>query len=253
MKIIYMLFFAAACFACDGVALEGPKVLNPDRKGIKKSIRPFQKEKHLKGNTALQKHLNNYSNLKSSIQRRKQKIRGMNQLKLRTKQEMAKTYISSTLVDSIFPYWLGTPWDFNGYTEKPRAGKIACGYFVSTTLRDVGFQINRYKIAQKGATDIIKAVCGSEAIHRYTDFSKFKSFVDQGKEGQVMIIGLDYHVGFLFRKDEQTYFAHSNYFNQKVVIEKIEESVALKQTKSYVVADLFHNTTLLNKWLNQNT
>ena len=37
--------------------------------------------------------------------------------------------------------WLGTPWDFNGTCETPGSGKIACGYFVSTILRDAGFQV----------------------------------------------------------------------------------------------------------------
>ena len=252
MKIIYIILLIAACCTCEGIPLEGPRILNPDRIGIKKSIKPFQKEKDLESSKSLKKHLSDYAKLKKSIQRRKKKIKSMNQLKLRGKQNMAKAYISTTLVDSIFPYWLGTPWDFNGYTEKPRDGKIACGYFVSTTLRDVGFQINRYKIAQKGATDIIKALCGPEAIQRFGNHSKFKSFVDQKQEGHVMIIGLDYHVGFLFRKNNQTYFAHSDYFNNKVVIEKIEDSTSLKQSRSYVVADLFYNSILLNKWLNQN-
>ena len=36
--------------------------------------------------------------------------------------------MSKTLVDSIFPYWLGTEWDFNGYTERPRK-VVVCGYF----------------------------------------------------------------------------------------------------------------------------
>src|SRR5215212_694349 len=33
--------------------------------------------------------------------------------------------------DSIIPYWIGTKWNFNGITEVPQKGSIACGYFVT--------------------------------------------------------------------------------------------------------------------------
>ena len=41
---------------------------------------------------------------------------------------------TSLLTDKIFPYWYGTDWDFNGTTQKPNEGKIACGYFVTCLL-----------------------------------------------------------------------------------------------------------------------
>ena len=53
------------------------------------------------------------------------------------------------LLSDIIPYWYGTEWDFNGYTSQPQKGKIACGYFVSTTLRDMGLNLNRYELAKK--------------------------------------------------------------------------------------------------------
>src|SRR5690606_907796 len=53
------------------------------------------------------------------------------------------------LLNEIIPYWYGTEWDFEGHTAIPNEGKIACGYFVSTTLRDMGLNINRYKLAQQ--------------------------------------------------------------------------------------------------------
>jgi len=36
------------------------------------------------------------------------------------------------LVEEIFPAWSGTPWDFNGISQTPGEGEIACGYFVSS-------------------------------------------------------------------------------------------------------------------------
>lgn len=46
--------------------------------------------------------------------------------------------ISRIIIDSLMPCWYGTPWDFNGCTTEPGKGSIACGYFVSTVLRDAG-------------------------------------------------------------------------------------------------------------------
>ena len=42
------------------------------------------------------------------------------------------------MTDSVFPHWMGTKWDFNGVSNVPGKGMIACGYFVSTTLKHVG-------------------------------------------------------------------------------------------------------------------
>lgn len=49
----------------------------------------------------------------------------------------------------IAPFWYGTPWDFNGTTEQPGTGAIACGYFVTTVLRDAGVQLERVRLAQQ--------------------------------------------------------------------------------------------------------
>jgi hypothetical protein len=68
--------------------------------------------------------------------------------------DSAGEYFTSALINDIIPHWYGTVWDFNGHTENPRKGTIACGYFVSTTLTDAGFEIDRYKMAQQG--DIMK-------------------------------------------------------------------------------------------------
>jgi hypothetical protein len=39
---------------------------------------------------------------------------------------------TSAVTETIIPAWIGTGWDFNGITEKPQQGSIACGYFVTT-------------------------------------------------------------------------------------------------------------------------
>ena len=51
-------------------------------------------------------------------------------------------YFEKQIVNGIVPYWYGTPWSFEGHTNQPHQGEIACGYFVSTTLKHMGLNIN---------------------------------------------------------------------------------------------------------------
>jgi len=54
-----------------------------------------------------------------------------------TDQVLAET---RALLEETLPQlmrcWLGTDYDFNGTTDTPGTGKIACGYYVSTVMRD---------------------------------------------------------------------------------------------------------------------
>lgn len=57
--------------------------------------------------------------------------------------QKAKHKMVSHLLDSIIPFWYKTVWSFEGHSEVPRQGEIACGYFVSTTLLHAGLKLNR--------------------------------------------------------------------------------------------------------------
>src|SRR5688572_15466983 len=57
----------------------------------------------------------------------------------------SKEYFFQLINYKIPLYWTGTPWDFNGVTRKPGEGKIACGYFITNTLTDLGFTLERIK------------------------------------------------------------------------------------------------------------
>lgn len=59
-----------------------------------------------------------------------------NRLELKKKQagkNALKAAFVRQITQKVFPYWYGTKWDFNGTTEMPQEGSIACGYFVTTT------------------------------------------------------------------------------------------------------------------------
>jgi len=189
----------------------------------------------------LDKHLSNYSLLKASILKEK------DSLKINT---ASKNRFNVLLADSIFPYWYGTKWDFNGHTEEPRNGLIACGYFVSTTLRDMGMKINRYKIAQKASADIVKTFCDYSKIKRYQSVEDALSFMDGLEDGEICIVGLSYHVGFLMRKDEKNYFIHSSYVGSSAVESEIaEDSSVLAGSDVYVIGQLNGSDHFMKMWL----
>lgn len=153
-----------------------------------------------------------------------------------------------TLVDSVFPAWYGTPWDFNGISNTPGKGEIACGYFVSTTLKHAGFQLNRYKLAQQAAETIVKFVCGENNTVRYQGYDRVMAQF-RGLQNSIFIVGLDYHVGFVVVQNGEAFFVHSDYIHGAVVREKLEDSEAFLSSQEYIVGQLIPNLDLTSKWL----
>lgn len=143
--------------------------------------------------------------------------------------------------DSLFTCWYGTPWDFYGTTEEPGKGKIACGYFVTTILRDIGAAVKRIKHAQCASEEMIKAVCIKNSIHRFRH-ANISSFIEKIKLNGtgLYIVGLDYHTGFILNDGEDVYFVHANYTGKKEVIKEIAiESTVLSSSKYKVIGKVF--------------
>jgi hypothetical protein len=82
-----------------------------------------------------------YKGIKASIRANKQKVGA--------DMDSVSKVFQESLLNRIIPQWAGTTWSFEGHTSVPQQGEIACGYFVSTTLRDVGINLNRYTLAQQ--------------------------------------------------------------------------------------------------------
>ena len=190
-----------------------------------------------------------YKGLISYIQEKKSTLSN-SRMEQSGKEKLAKEVISSALIDSMIPYWTGTPWDFNGISPEPRKGEIACGYFVSTTLLHLGVNLNRYKTAQKAASDIVKQLCEPSTIETCGSFDKLISYLADVPNNEILIVGLDFHVGFIFKKDDVVYFSHSNYINREgVIIEPLEMSKAIHASKAYVIGNVSQNKSLISNWL----
>ncbi len=163
-----------------------------------------------------------------------------------------KTRLEKELTQTVFPAWYGTPWDFNGTSNKPGEGKIACGYFVSTTLKHIGYQVNRYQLAQQPSQRIITTFVKRSDI----DISSRRSLEHVKKKlmktgDGIYIVGLDTHVGFIVVNDGTITFIHSSYYkpNRQVVAEPYDSKNPLSDSKYRVIGKLFHDEMLI-KWLN---
>ena len=148
-----------------------------------------------------------------------------------------KQALLNSIRDSLFVCWYGTEWDFNGITEEPGKGEIACGYFVTTILRDLGVPVKRYKHAQMASEEMINSICLKNNISSYATID-IPSFVEKMKikGAGLYIVGLDFHTGFILNDGPEVYFVHSNYAGKKVVMSEVaNESAVLAASKKLVI------------------
>ncbi|NHF61404.1 hypothetical protein FK220_018770 [Flavobacteriaceae bacterium TP-CH-4] len=161
------------------------------------------------------------------------------------------------LVDNIIPYWLDTPWSFEGHTAVPKHGKIACGYFISTTLRDMGLRLNRYKLAQKGPLDEAKALSCGEKIYSVVEMDPEKAFseIDRITKDGIYFIGFDKgHVGYVLKRNSALYLVHSNYLYPALVrIESLKDSRVFQSYTTFHLVAISNNSTLMQRWLDNST
>ncbi|WP_299120528.1 hypothetical protein [uncultured Winogradskyella sp.] len=164
--------------------------------------------------------------------------------------DSASKYIYSKLLNDIVPHWYETEWDFNGYTNIPNDGEIACGYFVSTTLKHLGFNLNRYKMAQAAGLDEAKLLQSRSELKIFSNltYEKLKAKVNKVYSDGVYFVGLDNHVGYVLIKDKELYFLHSSYCDDKVVIELAEKSLCF-ESNIYVYAEITSNKKLIKNWI----
>jgi hypothetical protein len=171
------------------------------------------------------------------------------------KTEDRRKLLVSSIGDSLFPFWKGTPWAFHGTTETPGKGKIACGYFVTTVLRDIGVPVKRAAYAQMASEDMIKKLVNEKHITRYSKQSVYSILQHVRKKGQaVYIVGLDNHVGFLVYQNNEGHFIHSSgRFPFCVVSEPAITSRVLHDSKYHVLGCISCDDEFLDRWENRVT
>jgi hypothetical protein len=159
-----------------------------------------------------------------------------------------RNYLFKLIDEDIYNYWAGTPWEFYGTTRQPKTGGIACGYFVTNTLTDLGFKIDRVGLAEAASETMIRKLC--VGIASFRSLNKLNSYLAKQPVNSVFIIGLDFHTGYVVKTAAGCYFFHSNYIKKEGVIkEKIDVSRALNSNKFFMIGSLTANETLLRKWV----
>lgn len=125
--------------------------------------------------------------------------------------ERARAALLAAFDEQLFPAWEGTPWDFYGTSETPKEGKIACGYYVSTLLRDAGFKVERVKLAQQASEKIVKTFASEGEIQRFRDVAPAEVVKQvRAKHGPgLYVVGLDYHAGLLRITREGALLCHA--------------------------------------------
>lgn len=166
----------------------------------------------------------------------------------------SRDYLYEALTNKIFPQWYGTKWDFNGTTLIPNQGKIACGYFVTIILKQIGFKINSVKLAQQPSSYMIRNLTSQENIFYFSNNAPISKVIDKIREkGKgIFIVGLDCHTGFIvFDGKEYIRFIHSSYYDPPlcVVSQELDAYGPFKFSKYRVIGKIFEDKMMIN-WLN---
>ena len=163
----------------------------------------------------------------------------------------ARSKVFTTLVEKIFPAWYGTGWDFNGVSQEPGKGTIACGYFVTTTLRDAGFDLPRVKLAQQPSQTIIHSLTGRESISISAGrpIADIEKHIRESGSG-LYLVGLDTHVGYVVNDGESLAFIHSSYYRPPgAVVAEATDSVNPLRDSNYRVVGKILDDTMMRKWI----
>ncbi|MGY3795773.1 hypothetical protein [Aquimarina sp. 433] len=190
--------------------------------------------------------LKNYQEIKNNIKQQKANY-------TKSSTHSLSTLFKRSLLHRILPHWEGTEWSFEGHTSIPKKGKIACGYFVSTTLQHIGVNLNRYKLAQQSpfleakslALDSDPIEISENSVNE--NITKIRKNLKEG----IHFIGFDSsHVGYILKENEQLYLIHSNYIYSKgVEIEKIENSIVFASYDKFYLSELSTNENFLKHWV----
>ncbi|MGC4113079.1 MAG: hypothetical protein QM765_11880 [Myxococcales bacterium] len=163
----------------------------------------------------------------------------------------ARDRLSRALDEELVPAWYGTPWEFYGVSETPGSGAIACGYFVSTVLRDAGLRVERVRMAQQASEYIVRSLAPAARILRLKNQTNAQVIDQVRKQGDGWyVVGLDYHVGFIRIDGDAARFCHSSYLGTKAVTCEAPELAGALVSTLHVVGPAFADARVVD-WLLQ--
>jgi hypothetical protein len=163
--------------------------------------------------------------------------------------DSAQQYLLSIIVNKIFPQWYNTPWEFYGATQTPRHGTIACGYFVTTVLHDAGLNIPRINWAQQASEVMIKRMTTTVKRFSNIEVTEFEKYFADKTDG-LYVVGLDNHVGFIYKLNGKLQFVHSSYYHPStgVMSENLNGYNPLANSKYRVLGKILERDMIV-KWI----
>ena len=153
----------------------------------------------------------------------------------------------------LFRFWYGTTWDMNGTSQTPGKGKIACGYFVTTVLEDMGVSLARIRLSQMSSEKMIENLVSKKNSFRYIGipFADFMEKMRQHGQG-LYVVGLDTHTGFLVVDSNEILFIHSSQLSPSCVLEEDAALSATLQRSNYrLIGKLSKDKALLENWIKE--
>jgi len=200
----------------------------------------------------------NYTIHKQRIAATRQKLRRLYQqastpLQKQRMLDSARHYLTQAITTQLIPHWYGTPWSFEGHTDTPQQGDIACGYFVSTVLNHAGFRLNRYRMAQQNPENEIRTLHQrvNSIFFKAKTATAFADSVTTHLPAGLYIFGLPNHVGFLLHSGGKVYLIHASFLfpDRKVIIETAANSPLLYNPAKCRLGEITSNNQLIRQWL----
>ena len=206
--------------------------------------------------TKVQQPSKSYSELKKEILETRDLFRKEYEMNKSNKERQdsivseAQKYLLA-ISDDFFRAWYDTPWTFHGHSQTPKEGSIACGYFITTTLRDMGFNIPRIKWAQQASEYLIKKVSTDIRRFQQKPMKDVIAYIESKGEG-LYIVGLDSHVGYIYYINDKLSFVHANYYKPKIGVmsEPLIGRNPLNDSRYKVIGKIFDKDMVTNWILN---
>ncbi|WP_296941943.1 hypothetical protein [uncultured Dysgonomonas sp.] len=195
-----------------------------------------------------------YSELKTEVQGKRETFREAYNKSNKESQDSIVSEVQKYLLaisDDFFRSWYDTPWTFHGHSQTPKEGSIACGYFITTSLRDMGFNIPRIKWAQQASEYLIKKVSTDIRRFQQKPMKDVIAYIESKGEG-LYIVGLDSHVGYIYYINDKMSFVHANYYKPKIGVmsEPLIGRNPLNDSKYRVIGKIFDKDMIRNWILN---
>lgn len=196
-----------------------------------------------------------YETLKTELERWRRTFAARYKVARNAKEREETVHDARVVLETTLPEmmrcWLGTPWDFNGTAEGPGRGKIACGYFVSTVLRDAGFRLDRYRLARQPSSNIIqsflpKKKCSLEVGMPYDAFARGMETAEPG----IYLTGLDTHVAFLVVDSSGFRFIHASGSKPWCVVDEDRDHAGVLQRSNWrMCGNLTADSKVIERWI----